>query len=453
MGLIAVMSLAGSIVMVIYYLARGIFRDRWNMQGRERMLKLAMFFFLCPIQKIKYYFPEWVVKALPGMYQLKGADFYDWSVYTILPAGSGEYLVIRRWKVVLICVGFIAALAFVIYQMNRYYHLKKELSKCSVDMTEALSHRLAERFKVRTFYKKRVRIRKSSAVKTPFVIGILRPMIYLPESDTAQNELEIICCHELVHIKKGDVLVKCICLLVILIHWFNPFAYLLLIEFSKVSECRCDVEVLKKIEEDERSTYAKLIVGSAVCEEKRNRLWTTGFGGGRKDIYNRVKMIMDRKGKKLRNYTVILIMALLCGSATTYAYEMTLFSDENLKNGEKYGTGDWMIVTYGENDLDSLDNVDVEKWFGNEIESELDFSCFDCVFIVDSGEVFYYTEGNQTMYEKCTHTFVSGKIYKHDIDGKGGCMVSTYEGKLCPKCKLPVQEKLISTFTYSPCPH
>ena len=146
-------------------------------------------------------------------------------------------------------------------------------------------------------------------------------------------------------------------------------------------------------------------------------------------------------------------MAFLCGSATTYAYEMTLFSGENLENGEKYGTEDWMIVTYGENDLDSLDNIDVEEWFGKEVESELDFSRFDYAFIDESGEVFYYTEGSHTTYGKCTHTFVSGKIYKHAVDGKGGCTVSTYEGKRCSKCKLSVQGKFISTITYSPCPH
>ena len=292
-------------------------------------------------------------------------------------------------------------------------------------------------------------------MKTPFELGILRPMICMPENVAAQDELEIICCHELVHIKKGDVLVKCICLLIILIHWFNPFSYLLLIEFGRVSEFRCDREVLKQIKPEERSTYAKLIVSSAVHTKKIDSLWTAGFGGGRKDIYNRVEAIMDRREKKrTRNFAVIMMLAVVCASMTTYAYEKNPSFNGDVKEGEEDGTTDWVIASFGENGLDSLDDIDVEELSGKQIESELDFSCYNCAFISDdTGEVFYFTEDEAAAYKGCTHTYISGVLYRHVIKSGGGCEVLVYKGKRCKDCGRIIYENLIETHSYATCPH
>lgn len=57
MNLIAAMSLAGSITMLLYYLAGLILKKRFSALDRDMLLKVAMFFFLFPVPRIKYYLP------------------------------------------------------------------------------------------------------------------------------------------------------------------------------------------------------------------------------------------------------------------------------------------------------------------------------------------------------------------------------------------------------------
>lgn len=61
-------------------------------------------------------------------------------------------------------------------------------------------------------------------VTTPFVAGILHPLIYLPEG-LGQTQKQMVLEHENVHIRRLDYLVKPIAFLVCCVHWFNPLVW------------------------------------------------------------------------------------------------------------------------------------------------------------------------------------------------------------------------------------
>ena len=161
-----------------------------------------------------------------------------------------------------------------------------------------------------------------------------------------------------------------------------------------------------------------------------------------------------KEKKRMRNFTAIIMLAILCGSATTYAYEMDPYFSGNMKDGEEYGTTDWILTSFDENSIDRLDYIDREKWLGEGIESKLDFSHHDCTFVSDdTGEILYFTEDKSTVYQACTHTNISGEIYKHILNKDGGCTLLIYKGKRCKKCNYTVLGSLIKTCIYPTCPH
>ena len=71
-------------------------------------------------------------------------------------------------------------------------------------------------------------------MQTPFVMGIFHPAIYIPIG-LEESERSYIICHEQVHIKRFDYLIKPLAYLILCIHWFNPLVWVsfLLIDVYK----------------------------------------------------------------------------------------------------------------------------------------------------------------------------------------------------------------------------
>lgn len=83
-------------------------------------------------------------------------------------------------------------------------------------------------------------------ITTPFVMGLIRPRIYLP-SDTGEQQLSYIILHEQHHIKRGDHIIKALAFFALSIHWFNPLVWVAFIYANKDMEMSCDEAVVKKM--------------------------------------------------------------------------------------------------------------------------------------------------------------------------------------------------------------
>lgn len=59
----------------------------------------------------------------------------------------------------------------------------------------------------------------------PFLAGILRPVIYIPAALISKSHAPQIIVHEMVHLKRGDLLTRPFDRLVADIFWFSPFAW------------------------------------------------------------------------------------------------------------------------------------------------------------------------------------------------------------------------------------
>lgn len=99
----------------------------------------------------------------------------------------------------------------------------------------------------------------SDKIRTPFVMGVLSPKIYLPW-DTPQEERRFIIAHERQHIHRGDPLWKLLGYLALCIHWFNPLVWLAFFLGGKDMEMSCDEAVLNRLGEDIRADYSQALL-------------------------------------------------------------------------------------------------------------------------------------------------------------------------------------------------
>ncbi|MCL1810403.1 MAG: M56 family metallopeptidase [Clostridiales bacterium] len=131
--------------------------------------------------------------------------------------------------------------------------------------------------------KKAVRVEgniyRSEMLLSPVLSGLLHPKIILPDSlglGTAEGQM--ILAHEKIHMKRHDNLWRLLGIAAACLHWFNPFAWIMLKSFFTDMELSCDESVVKKYSTEERKTYASALLRFA--EDKRV-LVSSAFGQGR----------------------------------------------------------------------------------------------------------------------------------------------------------------------------
>lgn len=126
----------------------------------------------------------------------------------------------------------------------------------------------------------------SNKIESSAVYGIINPKIILSMEYQAR-ELDYILMHEKAHIKRKDNLIRLLAIVVVCIHWFNPFAWLILKLLYADIELACDEAVLSKCNESQRKEYAYTLLSTA----EKNNLFAASFGGAR--IRTRIENILS----------------------------------------------------------------------------------------------------------------------------------------------------------------
>ena len=99
-----------------------------------------------------------------------------------------------------------------------------------------------------------------SKIASPMMIGFLKPMILIPNTDYSDNELSVILRHELTHYKRGDIWYKLLLVIANSIHWFNPLVYLMARQANRDLEYSCDDSVVKNSDINFRKGYSTAIL-------------------------------------------------------------------------------------------------------------------------------------------------------------------------------------------------
>lgn len=131
---------------------------------------------------------------------------------------------------------------------------------------------------------------ESDRITGAFVVGIFRPAVYLP-SGLDEGSRSYILKHELVHIRRKDYLVKLLGLLVAMLHWFNPLAWVTFHFLCEDMEMSCDERVLKELGEGEKKPYSLALLQAA--EKQSGLILPLAFGESH--IRSRIKNVLNYK--------------------------------------------------------------------------------------------------------------------------------------------------------------
>lgn len=159
-------------------------------------------------------------------------------------------------------------------------------------------------------------VRKTQLLSAPVLIGLIKPVLYIPDGDLSDRETEYIFKHELTHFKRKDLWYKHFSSFVCTVHWFNPIVYLILREIDECCEISCDCETVKNYTDTQKSEYMRLILRLLQNSLTNTNSFSLTMTGARRTIERRFKMIR-KYNKKSKIITVISVFCavILCGAA------------------------------------------------------------------------------------------------------------------------------------------
>ena len=128
-------------------------------------------------------------------------------------------------------------------------------------------------------------------LKTPFVIGLFKPKIYIP-AGLSDEERRYIVLHEQTHIRRFDHIVKIFAYLVLCLHWFNPVVWAAFILMGADMEMSCDERVMKELGSDIKNAYSLSLVRVAAGHKILNGS-PLAFGEG--SMKERIKNVLKFK--------------------------------------------------------------------------------------------------------------------------------------------------------------
>ena len=432
MELLVCMSISGSIPVVICLLLYVIQRENYNYILGRRLLITGIFFYLIPIQLIKYLIPE---EVYPEALFNEEAQLYLSNSLSFWTERKGEYIWMPQWFDIISKFWLSGIVIFAVYEIIKYWRGAHSIKNFIFEKEEDPENNL-------TYYL------IPDDTYGPCTIGFFRQKIVIPESFPLHPDFVMVYKHEGAHLKNHDNLVKLLCLLVLCVHWMNPVAYLLLFLYIDTAEIVSDSAAVEGCTKEKRKDYAKLLVLEASTSDIRPVVWKNNLSGHKKDkegkdfktIKRRINYMMKEKRKGLLQRGIMVAVSALtivAGAGTVLAYEAMPSSDESFSS----------VVL-----VDSLND------FGDDcidITDSFDFSQGDSIFVDSNGIQTICTESTKSasFYALCTHAMVNGKFYTHAKNSSGGCTIKVYTCQKCKKCGYRANAVYSHTITSTKCTH
>ena len=161
------------------------------------------------------------------------------------------------------------------------------------------------RRKVREAVRLQGNIYETEHIASPFVLGVLRPRIYLPYHMDSRDREQVIA-HEQAHLRRGDHVWKPLGFLLLTIHWFNPLLWLSYVLLCRDIELACDEKVIKNLSCGQRADYMQALV---TCSVNRRRIAACPLAFGEIGVKERVRSVMNYKKP---TFWIILLAVAAC---------------------------------------------------------------------------------------------------------------------------------------------
>ena len=240
--------------------------------------------------------------------------------HSLSPAPGASANPLQIWIPVLTVIWLLGVAALFLYSAVSYRRLRRRVCEAVI---------------------LRDNIYQSENVCSPFVLGIIRPKIYLPYH-MDKREMDHVIAHEQTHIRRRDHWWKPLSFLLLTVHWFNPLLWLGYILLCRDIELACDEKVIREMGSEQRADYTQALVS---CSVSRRSIAACPLAFGEVGIKERVKSVMNYKKPA---FWIILASALICAAAAV-CFLTNPKTEQSLPSG-------------GDN-VSDMGPAQAEKWF------------------------------------------------------------------------------------------
>ena len=145
----------------------------------------------------------------------------------------------------------------------------------------------------------------SQKVTSPFILGFIRPRVYLPANMDAQTQA-CVMAHELSHIRRRDHWWKPLGFLLLSVHWFNPLMWVAYILLCRDIEMACDEKAIRGMERQQRADYSQALLQ---CSISGRAVTACPLAFGEVSVKQRIQSVLRYKKP---GFWIVLISLILC---------------------------------------------------------------------------------------------------------------------------------------------
>lgn len=415
MEYLLIMALSGSTMTVIYLVLRCLFKDKVSTRLYYLLARVTVLYYLIPLPFLKGWYRGAFGRIMPKSQTVVGQIPLTLADYTV---SAGNKMNTGTYGAIQTAVGVVWLLAACLRMAGMvmdYVRTSRLIVRCADKSLTESQRTFLDGIKMRYGVRQDVILSRGYAGAHTMTFGILRPVIICDKA-LDSREAQLLVCHEMVHIKRWDLLWKMLMQFAAILHWWNPLMWKLKHDFECVCECSCDETVMQGKAEQEIGEYRALLAREALAQRKNKEIplrWKTGFLDNENEIHERIHNLTN-----LKKWNCFAAGALV--AALTFANSMTVFAYR-----------------------DAIDPLEVTE------------ICYDKQFTDEEGNVYLVPKKVPlTVYRAgYIHSYVSGTMLIHDRKSDGSCEGIEYRADRCSVCGNLAMGKEISYETYDVCPH
>ena len=261
-----------------------------------------------------------------------------------------------------VCLFFIwsvFALVLFVRKITIYQGFIQYIKAGSTEVSDIKTLNLLSDCEEKLNIKTRVELSRNPLIASPIMIGFFRARIVLPACELDDKELSYIFVHELIHYKQRDMFYKWLIQIVVCVHWFNPFVYLLEKEVNKSCELSCDEKVISVLDDTARREYGDTLISFL----KSNNLYKSSLASvtlteGAEQLKERLGAIMKfkKKSKGIIAITAIFSVLVCVCFFVTGAYAASPATNNNLVLKDNGKPNEVSIKTESDRNIKETEN-------------------------------------------------------------------------------------------------
>lgn len=324
--LIIFMYLSSSLVTIIFYLIFLITKKMFSAKWNYLILKVNLIFFIIPLV---FKLDNGQLLISNSMEKATALSIFNNDYISSITRGLNNNELVQKS----LLVTWIIVICFILIRhLVCYFKFRSILKDYNYQTDEAQLTNLVIEYKKILGTKRKISIRENRLVKSPMLIGFFNYTIILPKDMQYSEEIKPMIMHELIHLKRKDMWIKQLQLIISVIYWFNPLVYLLNRMLDDWCEISCDEIVVKNMTYSERKKYGQAILDVIKNTEMKKYSLSIALCSDKNYLKTRLLTLLESKPKSKANkgfsMVMLLITVVLSIGGVASVKQLNLFSKD-----------------------------------------------------------------------------------------------------------------------------